>query len=100
KDLIAQQVSELVVKALEVVDVNHDDRQAAVVTRSALDFRSDLHLEVTAVVDAGETVDVREMLGFFEVGSVLDRPSADVRDRFQRGNVFLREIAGAGALEH
>jgi len=59
QNFISEQVSELVIQALEVIDIDHDDGHAPVVTRSPFDFRADLQLEIAAIVDAGESIDVR-----------------------------------------
>src|SRR4029078_5559573 len=63
KHFIAQQVSELVVEALEVVDVEHDHRELLGVAAGAFQFLGQLRLKKAAIECAGESIDVGKRLG-------------------------------------
>ena len=54
-------MTQRVVRRLEVVDVQDDERDAALVAVGAGAFTLEGLLEVAAVVDAGEGVDVGEL---------------------------------------
>src|SRR5690348_7885116 len=91
---------EFIVKALEVVDVDHNDCQPSIVTRSTLDFRGDLHLEVAPVVDARQPIAVSKLLRLLEVVRILNSSRTDIGDGFERRNIFGGEVSGGCTLEH
>src|SRR6185312_4365982 len=97
--LVAQQMSELVIQALTIIDVDHNHGHAALIARGPFDFRRDLHLEVAAIVDAGEAVHVRQLLRLFKMVRILDRGRADVGHGLQGRNIFLRKVSGFRALQ-
>src|SRR5215469_15579846 len=84
QNFIAQEMSELVIQPLEVVDVDHDDRDPALEARSALELLDDSHFEKPAVVDSREPIDIGELFHTVKVIGVLDSGGANIGDGFQR----------------
>src|SRR5690348_11236734 len=93
-------MSEFIVEAFEVVDVNHNDCQPSIVTRSTLDFRSDLHLEVSPVIDARQSIAMSKLLRLLEVVRILNRSRTDIGYGFQRRNILRSEVSGNCTLEY
>jgi hypothetical protein len=69
-------VADPVVDLLEVVEVEDDQRQPPLVPMGARDLPRQRLMEVAAVVEARERVEVGELPGFAEAASVLDRRPA------------------------
>ena len=80
-------MSDPVVDRLEVVEIEHDQGQPAAVSLSAGDLTRERLVEVAAVVQAGERVEVRELAGLAESLRVLDR-----RPRAQRQLLELAHL--------
>ena len=95
EDGVAGQVAQAVVRALEVVDVEDDEGQAALVPVCAGAFAQERLVEVAPVVDAGEGVDVRlqprlpELLGVPDRGRARSRQSLELGDLLVRGHPVL-----------
>src|SRR5216684_5496916 len=88
QNVIADQMTEVVVELFEVIDIDHDDGHAALKAAGAFQLFADAHLETAAVVNAGESVDVGKLLDALEIIGVLDGGRADVGHRLQGLNVF------------
>ena len=80
---VSQQVAELVVQALEFVDIHHDYAHAGAEAAGAFDFFGNSQFEETAVEDSGQSVQISQLLYALDVMGVLDGGGADVGDGFQ-----------------
>jgi hypothetical protein len=69
-------VADPVVDRREVVQVEDDERQAALVALGASDFASERLVEVAAVVEAGERVEIGKLACFAKAAGVVDRRPA------------------------
>ena len=58
EDEVAEGMAEVVVQLLEVIEVDHDERDRAPATRAAGDLRGEALVEVGAVAEPGERVDL------------------------------------------
>ena len=74
--MVAGEVAEAVVDALEAVDVEHDQRQVAAIAQRAPDLALERLDEVAAVEHLGEAVDRGEPIDLLVVG-VLDVVAAE-----------------------
>jgi hypothetical protein len=86
---VAGQVSDPVVDLLEVVEVEHDQRELALVAVRARDLASECLVEEAAVVEAGEGVQVCQPARFAEAARVLDRRSSPCSQGFELAHVVL-----------
>src|SRR5262249_4243301 len=85
-----------VVDALEVVEVEDDQREVPVVAVCTRDLTGERLVEVAAIVEAGQRVEVGELPRLAEAPSVLDRRAGSQRELLKRRD--LRPPgAGAGA---
>src|SRR5262245_10634715 len=75
-------MTDAVVDALEVVDVEDDEREVPLVALSTQDLAPERLVEVALVVEAGERVRLRELSGFAVAAGVLDRRDTALRERF------------------
>ena len=88
QDAVAGEVADAVVDRLEVVEVEDDERQAAAVALGAGDLAGERLVEVAAVVQAGERVEIGELAGLAKAPGVVDRRAGAERE--------LLELGGAG----
>ena len=73
EDAVAGEVADAVVDRLEVVEVEDDQREVPVVAVRAGDLARKGLVEVAAVVQAGQRVEVGELARLAEAARVLDR---------------------------
>ena len=78
ENFVAKQVSELVIQTFELIDVDHKDRHPRFKPPRPLDLLQDAHLEVAAVKNPGQPIQVGKLLHAIDVVSVLDSGSANV----------------------
>ena len=70
---VAGEMADPVVDRLEVVEVEHDEREGAAVAVGAGDLARERLVEVAAVVQPGESVEIRELARLAEAARVVDR---------------------------
>src|ERR1700722_6641069 len=70
--LVSQHMSELVIEPLELIDVGHDDGHTGAVAAGALNLFHETQLEEAPVKNAGQTVEVGQLLHTFDIVSVLN----------------------------
>src|SRR6202030_145921 len=99
QDFVAQHVSELVVKPLELVNVGHDDSHAGSVTAGALNLFHETQFEKAPVENTGEAIEVGQLLYALDVVGVLNGRGADVGHRFQRLQIAVAERIRQSAVE-
>ena len=86
---ITEQVTKFIIQLLETVNVQHDERERAVVTRAALDLLQNPLLEIAAVVNAGQPVNVCEVARALEMPCILDGVAADIGNCLQSLHVTI-----------
>src|SRR4029077_11852931 len=69
---VASQMPYVLVDGLEVVEVEEDQGETAVVAMRALDLLDERGVEVAAIVEAGKGISHRELMQLLELASVLD----------------------------
>ena len=100
---VAGDVTVRVVEALEVVGVDHEQRQVLAVALRARDLVVEPLLQVAVVAQAGELVGDREALGELVEPRVLDRDDELARHRVEDEPVLVGEplhVLGGRAEEH
>src|SRR5712692_2740979 len=96
---ITKQMAKFVVQPFELVDIHHDHRHARVEPAGTLQLLLDSKLEVAAVKDSSQAVQVGQMLDSFHVMSILNRSRTDIGDRFQGLNITDVEATGPDAVQ-
>ena len=91
---------ELIIQALELVDVHHDHRHADIESPGALDLLRNAQFEESAIEDSGQAIQVGQLTDPVDVVRVLDGVRADVRNRLKRLLVVGVKCAHLGAVEH
>ena len=86
------EVPDLVVDRLEVVEVEDDQRQVAVVAVRAGDLARERLVEVAAVVQPGERVEVGQLPGLLEALGVLDRGAGTLRELLELLDRVVAEL--------
>ena len=92
---VAGEVADLVVDRLEVVEVEHDEREAAAVALRARHLPRERLVEVAPVVEAGERVEVGELARLAEAAGVLDRRAGAARELLELGRAGVAEAPPA-----
>src|SRR5579862_4474801 len=100
KDLVAEQVPEFVVEALELVDIDHQHSHSALESASAVNFFYDAQFKEAPVEDPGKAVEIGKLLDPFHIVRVLDGGGTDVGHCFQRFHIAFLEAFGPLTLEH
>src|SRR5262249_21583084 len=100
EDLVSEQVSEFIVEAFELIDIDHQHGHSTLEAAGAIDFLDDTKLKEPAVEDARKAVEVGQLLDTFYVVRVLDRGRADVGHGFERIDVAFMEGLGFVAFQH
>src|SRR5581483_4211985 len=77
---IAGEMADPVVDLLEAVDVYDHERKSALVPLGAVDLAREGLVEVAAIVEAGQRVEVRELPRLAEAARVLDRRRDPLRE--------------------
>ena len=85
---VAGEMADAVVDRLEVVEVEDDQREAPVVALGAGDLARERLVEVAAVVQPGQRVEVGELARLAEAARVLDRRAGALR-RAPRARVIV-----------
>ena len=98
--LVADLVPELVVEHLEVVQVEHQQRERGAVAVGPAALLPQPLLEVAVVVEAGETVADGLLLGAPVQALVLERRRRQVGEHLQRLALARREAAAPLGLHH
>ena len=91
QDRVAGEVADPVVDLLEAVDVHDHEREAPLVPLRAVDLAAERLVEVAAVVEAGEGVEVGELPRFAEAARVLDRRRDALGELFEPAHVVVAE---------
>src|SRR5204862_8278230 len=91
EDGVAGEVPDLVVDLLEVVEVEDDQRQLAVVAVGAGDLARERLVEEAPVVEAGERVEVRELARLPEPPRIRDRRRRALGEPLQLGDGLVAE---------
>src|SRR5262249_24268988 len=95
--MVTGQVAMLVVDALEMVDVEHDQRKRTPVATAPGQLAVQVLHEIALVISLGQTIDDGHSVDLFEV-SLLDRAA---RQEFADGGADLEQVAVAqGLLVH
>lgn len=81
-----------VVHGLEVVDVEDDEGEIAVVAMGARDLACERLVEVAVVVEAGQRVEVRERSRLLEAARVLDRGPGAPGELLEERDLRLRRL--------
>ena len=90
---VAGQVADPLVDRLEVVDVEDDEREPAVVAVRAGDLARERVVEVAPVVEARERVEVGELARLAEAARVLDRRARVRGELLERGESRRRSAS-------
>ena len=88
---VAGEVPDLVVHALEVVEVEDDQREPPVVAVRAGALARERLVEVPPVVEPGQRVEIGELPGLAEAAGVLDRGRGALRQVLELADVLLVE---------
>src|SRR5208282_1106740 len=88
QNIVADHVSEVVVDLLEVVQIDHEDTDAASVAGGAGDLLDQAGVEITAIEYAGKPVAVGQLTHAIDVAGILGGRGQDVGDRFQGLNII------------
>src|SRR5439155_11683696 len=88
---VTREVAYAVVDRLEVVEVEHDQRQLAAVAVRTGDLARQRLVEVAAVVQPGERVDVGELPRLAEAPRIVDRGPSPLRELLERPESALVE---------
>ena len=99
QDAVAGEVPDAVVDRLEVVEVEDDQGEVPVVAVCARDLAGERLVEVAAVVQAGQCVEVGELARLAEATRVLDRRPGAQRELLELRDLRLAERRLARARE-
>ena len=88
---VAGEMADAVVDALEVVDVDEHEGEPARVAVRARDLASERLVEVAAVVETRQPVEVGELARFLEAPRVLERRRDALRELFDPAKVVVPE---------
>ncbi len=91
QNIVAQHVPELVVDLLEVIEIDHEDADAAAIAGGAGDLIDQAGLEIAAIEYPGESVAICELTNPVDIAGVLGRRGQNVGDGFERLNVIGEE---------
>ena len=80
-----------VVDLLEAVDVDDHEREVPLVALSPVHLARERLVEVAAIVEARERVEVGELAGLAEPAGVLDHRGNALRDLFEPAEVAVAE---------
>ena len=92
EDAVAGEMPDAVVDRLEVVEVEDDEREAAVVAVRAGDLAGEGLVEVAPVVQARQRVEVGELARFPEAAGVLDRRAGPRGELLELADLLLAEF--------
>jgi hypothetical protein len=88
-----------VVDRLEVIDVEDDERELAVVAMGPRALADERLVEVAAVVETGQGVEVGELAGLPKAPRILDRGPGPGRELLESGELLVRRLALLAAPE-
>src|SRR5690348_9187932 len=100
QNVIAQQVAEFIVERLEMIDVGHDYSHARAVSAGPLDLFHDAELEIAAVKNAGQAIQISQLLDSLDIVRILDRCRTDVGYGLERAQFDFAKGVWLGAVEH
>src|SRR5205823_1536341 len=100
QDGIAGEMADPVVDRLEVVQVEDDECEPAPVPLRARDLPRQGLVEVAAVVQAGERVEVGELARLAKTTRVCDRRAGPLGELLELPGYLLVVTVGGGAAEH
>src|SRR5215211_4166070 len=92
-------MADLPVDRLEVVDVEYDQRELPAIATRARDLSLERLVEVAAVVQAGQRVEIRKPSCLAKAESVLDRGRGAARDLRQRGREIVDGRVARGRVD-
>ena len=96
QNIVADHVPEVVVDLLEVIQIDHQDADAAAIAGGAGDLFDQAGVEIAAIEDAGESVAIGELAHAIDVAGVLGGGGQDVGNGFQGLNVIGQERFALG----
>src|SRR5581483_12249068 len=100
EDGVAAQVADLLVDRLEVVEVEEDERETAVVAVGPLHLLGERLVEVAAVVETRQRIAHRQLVELPELARVLDRPRGLSGELLEHGEILLPRLVDRPAPEH
>ena len=92
-------MTDLLVDRLEVVDVEEDQREPAIVPVGALHLLGERLVEVVTVVQPGERVAHGELEQLVEAAGILERATGHRGQLFDRGDLLLAGLVDRTAPE-
>ena len=92
-------MADAVVDLLEAVDVDHHEREPALIAQGAIDLACERLVEVAPVVETGQRVEVGELPRLPEPARVLDRRRDALGDLLEGAQVVVAELDARLARE-
>ncbi len=89
---VASQMPYVLVDGFEVIEVEEDQGETAVVAMRALDLMVERVVEVAAIVEPGKGISHRELMQLLELASVLDCFPSRKGQLLERGKIVLFQL--------
>ena len=99
RDRVPGEVADAVVNRLEVVDVEDHEGELAIVAVGTRAFADEGLVEVAAVVEGGQRVEIGELAGVPEAARVLDRRPCTRGELLESGQLLVGRFALLAAPE-
>ena len=97
--MISGQVTVAVVESLEVIQIEHEQRQRALVALRAADFTGQLVVELAVVREPGERIRDGQLPGFLEQAGILDRHGHLAGKRREELDLLRPELVALGHVQ-